>query len=68
MLEGRDQEGTGLSAPGGGLSGAVVPTLESLPQPWEMNSPWVLLPKAKALTTVVEVSSGLGAFGTRIHV
>ena len=22
-----------------GLSGAVVPTLESLPQPWEMNSP-----------------------------
>ena len=22
-----------------GLSGAVVSTLESLPQPWEMNSP-----------------------------
>ena len=44
-----------------GLSGTVVPTLESLPQPWDEQVPWVLLPKAKALTTVVEVSSGLGA-------
>ena len=60
----------GRKRPGRALASVLL--VEGLPVQWfppwslcigpgRLTVPWVLLPKAKALTTFVEVSSGLGA-------